>query len=372
MNKGIITAMNEKWATVLTEDCQLIKTRVQPDMAVGKEIYMDIKKKTQTAAVRPLRLKYVFLAASIVLVMAVALFVGQGLFKNPVYALLSVDVNPSIEMSLNRDLKVISVKAMNKDAEQILSDQNYEGLTWQVAVERWTEAMRLSNQVQVQNMLISAVIPEDAEKLRTELISMEGTVNKGVLAGIAVRVIYSSDDAVSKEAAKNGLSVGRQMLLNQAQVQNQNWDKTTIADAPLGDLIQSLLVKGEQNQTRLTERATESISSQSGDPTSTVAKETNQETNQQTMGQSSGSSQGNVSGSQEMNQGTIQQTNQYANGETNEAAQGSSSASQQTSQSMSKETLRETQQLSEQSSSSTTCEISQVQQTSQAKVTAGR
>ncbi len=386
MNKGIIMSINKKWATVMTEDCQLVKTCLQPDMAVGKEILMDTTIRTRTAPVRNRSLKYAFLAASIVLVMAVGLLVGQGLFRNQVYAVVAVDVNPSLELSLNRELKVVSAKAMNNDAQQVLAGQDYEGLAWQEAVGQWTDALRQSNQYQIQNMLISAVMPEAAEQLRTELRSMEGTANEGVLSGIEVRVIYSNDQAVSKTAAQNGLSVGRQMLLNQAQVQSQNWDKTSIEEAPLGELIQTLLRDREQNQTRLTDQSGQTLSAQSEDPTSAGStetnRETNQEQNQQTNQQSASGSDTAVSGTgtsgqqtiQNANQNVNQETDQNANGETTCISSGDSELDQQTSQSTLRETSRDTLQTCEESSDcSATCESSQIQQqqTSQIKETTG-
>ena len=149
-------------------------------------------------------------------------------------------------------------------------------MNWQEAVRRWTEILQQSNQNQVQTMLISAVMPEYAEQLKTQLLNLDGINNFGALAGVQVRVMYSNDQSVVAEANQNGLSIGRQMLLNQARVQNQNWDKTSIADAPLGDLIQKLLQDRDQNQTKLTERITQSISDQTGESTPIGSIETNQ------------------------------------------------------------------------------------------------
>jgi hypothetical protein len=233
-------------------------------------------------------------------------------------------------------------------------------------------------------MLISAVMPEDAEQLRLELMNMEGTAERGVLANVAVRVIYSNDETVTGQAAKNGLSVGRQMLLNQAQFQNRNWDAVNIEDAPLGELVQALLGSGEQNQTRLTQRATENMTNQTGDPTMAGATETNRETNRETNNESSGSGQGTGSSgsaaNQNTNQNTNEETNMYANGETNGAVQNEPAASQQTIQSTQqqtiqqtlKETIRQTLESGENSSADATAESSQLQQSSQVKETAGR
>jgi hypothetical protein len=342
MKTGTILSIDQKYAYVFTSDCHMVKLQWQPDMAVGKEISMDTVTAIAKPAVNSRRLKFSLAAACLVLLLAVGLVLGQGLLTSPVYATLSIDVNPSLELSLNKQLEVYSVKAMNEDAAQQLKGQDLTGLNWQEAIKRWTEILQQSNQVQVQTMLISAVMPENAEQLKTQLLSMDGNNNQGVLAGVQVRVIYSNDQSVVADANQNGLSIGRQMLLNQACVQNQNWDKTSIADAPLGDLIQKLLRDRDQNQTKLTERTTQSVSDQTGESTPVGSTETNRETNGGTQGSGS----------------TSQQTNRETNQQSNGSTQGAGSGSQQTIQ-----------QTSCESSSCITCESSQSQQTSQIRKT---
>jgi len=314
MKMGTILSIDQKYAYVFTSDCRMVKLLWQPDMAVGKEINMDTAFAEVKPAVHKRRLRFTLAAACLVLLLAAGLILSQGLLTSSVYAVLSIDVNPSLDLSLDKQLTVISCKAMNDDAVQLLKGQDLTGMAWQDAVTSWTEILRQSNQVTVQTMLISAVMPENADLLRTQLLSLDGSGNPGVLAGVQVRVIYSNDQSVLAEANQNNLSIGRQMLLNQARVQNENWDKTSIADAPLGDLIQKLLRDRDRNQTRLTDRTTQSLSDQTGESASSGNAETNRETNRQTTGGAQG--------------GESQQTNR----ETSTAASGESYQSQQTSQ----------------------------------------
>jgi len=358
MKTGTILSMDQKFAYVFTSDCRMVKLHWQPGMTVGKEINMETSATPVKPAYNSRRLRLSLAAACVVLLLAIGLILGQGLLFSPVYATLSIDVNPSLELSLNRQLEVMSVKAMNEEAARLLEGQDLTGLNWQEAVQRWAEIIQQSNQFEVQTMLISAVMPENAEQLRTQLLSMDGSDNSGVMAGVQVRVIYSNDRSVVSEAKQNQLSIGRQMLLNQSRAQNQNWDEASIADAPLGDLIQKLLRDRDQNQTHLTQRTTQSAADQTGEPTPAGSTETHRETNRETNGstQDSGSQQTNRETNQQSNgssQGTAtQQTNQETNQQTQGSTQGS--ASQQT--------IRQT---SCESSSCTTCESSQSQQASQ-------
>jgi hypothetical protein len=369
MTRATVMAIDHQWATVFTEDCQLVKIPIRPDMAVGKEIIMEAQAKSIHSFVQSRSFKPALIAASLILLLAVGLIFGQGLLLNPVYAQVSIDINPSLELSLNRNLEVISVRAINEKAVQLLVGQDYIGLAWQEAVNRWTETVRTSNRFQVQTMLIAAVMPEKGELLRTQLLNMEGTQNQGTLANIAVRVIYSNDQAVANQAHANHLSVGRQMLLNQAQVQSQNYNAATISDAPLGDLIRNLLQDHEQDQTRLTTRTTQSLSDSTG------ATETNQVTsqaaNQVTSQNANGSSQAFGTGTTETNRETNQNTSDSTQG--SGTGTGTSETIQETNQETHQYTDGSTStQLSGTSSQTSSSDTSQSQQTSQVKATNGQ
>lgn len=351
MTRGTVLSMDRKWAYVFTENCRMIKIHVQSDMVVGKEIRVDTNLEGKKAMSRYRSLKPVFMAASLVILLAVGLFFGQGLFASPVYARISVDVNPSLEMALNRELNVISVKALNDEASQLLADQKLTGLSWQDAVRKWIEILRLSNQVQIQNMLLSAVMPENAEQFKTQLVQMEGTANQGSLTGVDVRVIYSNDQTVVEEAAQSGLSIGRQMLLNQARNQNKNWDEKFIADAPLGELIRKLLQDREQNQTRLTRKTTESLEDQAIESTPEET-ETNQNTNQYTNQNGTDSTQG--TNDRQTGQGTSQNTNRETAGNTLGSESGSQQTHQESSQNMVQEPIQNRNGISTPSTDETT------------------
>lgn len=335
MNKGMVMNISRKTATIFTSDCRMVKVPVKPDMVRGREYDLD---QAEPVTIRLVSRRWV---PAMVAACLVALLVGgilfSGLLPQPVYATLSIDVNPSIEFSLNRDLAVIRSRAINEEARQLLAGHDFTGLSWQEAVRQWTQILKAQNVIQVQNMLISAVLPDDALELKNQLVAMEGLVNQGELSQIEVRVIYSSDSDVAGQAVQNGLSVGRQMLLNQAESQGEILDNTTIAQARLGDLVGRLLQKGDHDQTRLTIRETQSLSEATG------ATETQRETN----------------GSQAGTQPTERETNRETNRETDGSPGGTQATSRETSGSQSgtmatsRETNRETSQASQTSTAST-------------------
>lgn len=294
----------------MTEDCRLVNIPTGIDMVVGKEIDMNTKNnETQKSGARKMWMTVV--AAAIALTLLGGSFLLWNVIEERrVYAQISVDVNPSVEFSLNKGLTVVAVKAMNEEAEAFLEDQDFIGMAWQDAVEQWLDVLRASNRIEVKDVLISGVFPEDAQQLRDQLTLLEGNYEEGEMNGLTVRVIYSNDREVMKQAEGNNLSVGRQMLLNQSKEQQKSWDEETIGGAKLGELVRDLIGEGQQNQTKITNKNEGESAKQSGEPTGEGTIATNQEQN----------------GEPQNGEPSAQQSNQEQNGE----AEGPSQASGET------------------------------------------
>lgn len=80
------------------------------------------------------RLSYSF--ASLVAIIAVGVLLIGQLEPTPIeaYSIIAIDVNPSVELELDEDGKVINVILNNEDAEIILGDMDLIGVDYNVAV----------------------------------------------------------------------------------------------------------------------------------------------------------------------------------------------------------------------------------------------
>lgn len=67
--------------------------------------------------------------------LVVALVVGGWAWLTPT-ATISVDVNPSVELGINRFDRVISARGMNRDGQALLSEVDVWGVTYDEAVDR--------------------------------------------------------------------------------------------------------------------------------------------------------------------------------------------------------------------------------------------
>jgi hypothetical protein len=125
MRKGVILEVNHDSVTLLTPEGEFMRTRkLEQDYQIGEEISFfsleaDKKLPTWQRYLGQTRLRAAALGAAVILLGATAIFpVYQS---NQVYAYMSIDVNPSIELGLNQKLKVVTIDAYNEAGERIVS-----------------------------------------------------------------------------------------------------------------------------------------------------------------------------------------------------------------------------------------------------------
>ena len=75
---------------------------------------MEEKKKSKTII-------WILLAVLVIAAISLVLFLGAG-NSNKIVSTLTLDINPSIEINLNKKEKIVSTKALNSDAEEIIND----------------------------------------------------------------------------------------------------------------------------------------------------------------------------------------------------------------------------------------------------------
>lgn len=117
--KAVIVGIEGEFAAALLEDGCVVKT-ANKNYAIGQVIFME----KQVGINFKKRIAWFSSAAALVLVSAVS---GWA-YLSP-YSYVSLDVNPSIEYSLNRFDRVLSVKAVNDDGEDILKQISLTNLS---------------------------------------------------------------------------------------------------------------------------------------------------------------------------------------------------------------------------------------------------
>ena len=128
-------------------------------------IYMESKKRN--------KLPYLVTACTLVLFLLVEFGVYNNNFK--VASKIGIDVNPSIEIKINKKDKVIDVIANNDDANKILSGMDLKGSDMNVAINALIGSMVKNGYIdELANSILISVegnSAEENEKLRQEIVN---------------------------------------------------------------------------------------------------------------------------------------------------------------------------------------------------------
>ena len=120
MIKVVVLDVTGNEATVMTDDGDIIGIRNR-GYDIGQEI--NIKKTAGTLAGNLYRLIPAVAAAAV----AIVLVAGIKVYTTP-YGTVSLDVNPSIEYTINRFDRVLNVNGINEDGSNILAQMNSDAL----------------------------------------------------------------------------------------------------------------------------------------------------------------------------------------------------------------------------------------------------
>lgn len=126
MRKGVILEINDLYLTLLTPEGEFLQTRkLQQDYQVGEEIHFfpemstDKRKKFNLSFINSFKARTIALTAALMMVMTAFLPVYQS---GQVYAYMSIDVNPSIELAVSDELKVLRLTGYNLEGKEIIEE----------------------------------------------------------------------------------------------------------------------------------------------------------------------------------------------------------------------------------------------------------
>ena len=160
------------------------------------------------------------------------LLLGGGVLVQQAHAVTSVvslDVNPSIELRVNSREKVVSCQALNDEAAAVLADmdggRDLKGVKADVAVNAIVGSLVRCGYL---DSLSSAILisVEDKDQARAQRLQQEltGAVDGALAAGDSQAAVLSQtvqqDKALEKQAKANNISTGKAALIRQAMALN--------------------------------------------------------------------------------------------------------------------------------------------------------
>ena len=158
--------------------------------------------------------------------LAVMLLGGGGLFyqrANAVASVVSLDVNPSIELKVNQSEKILACTPLNEDAKAILADMSngadLKGAKLDVAVNAIVGSLVRNGYLDSMSSAIMISVEDKdttrAEKLQRELTSaVDGVLQTSEAKASVLTQTLTQDAAREQQARENNISTGKAALVN--------------------------------------------------------------------------------------------------------------------------------------------------------------
>lgn len=262
--KGSILEINGNQAIVMTDKCDFISVKCHPDMFVGQQISFrkkDIKTSKMAYA------KYITLVAGIFLTMLCSAFLFQQYSPEKAFAYIDVDINPSVELLINEDAKVLSTKSLNADAQKLLKDLKLVNKPVKQAISEIVTASQQLGYISPEKnnaVLVSASINEkytDKQKasqqkkldnILTEVKTISVKVGSNDLKPEVIKVTPQN----RKTAVENDISMGRYELYEKIKEKNPDITVKNAKTERVGSMLEKAGVKENISSSEKTSRDT--------------------------------------------------------------------------------------------------------------------
>lgn len=233
-DEQLLQQLREEVAAVTPDPWDKILARVQAETQPKPE--------TETVVPLPQRSRSGgawrrWVAAAAVFVLAV---LGGGFYAAQTPGgVATLDANPSIELTVNKFGRVLSVRARNADAQIVLDELELRNQPLQTAADAIVTELRADGYVSADtnSILVTVEAGKGDARLRDRLAAAveDAQTDCGLEPAVLAQVL-EPDPALEAEAAAMGVSVGKAMLIRQISAQVEDLTDDALAVLPINDL----------------------------------------------------------------------------------------------------------------------------------------
>lgn len=209
------------------------------DREKGQVISMEKRKNKKLARILSIAAVFVLLIAGV--------FLYKNFTGSDAAALVSIDVNPSIELEVDADERIISARALNDDGKKVLSGMKLEGTDLNTGVNAIVGSMLKNGYIdELRNSVLVSVSGDgsiDTAALEAKLMQEVSSALDGAGAVVAQN-LDDIDDDTRKLAERYGISVGKAAFIEKIIELNPTLKVEELAPLSINELC--LLANGKE------------------------------------------------------------------------------------------------------------------------------
>lgn len=231
-------------AVVMTDQCKYMKIKLKNrHLQPGDELeYLPSDLIGQRRSV----LKVAVMAASFLMFIWLSFSLMQNLMSSEAYAFIGLDINPSLEIAIDRDYRVMYVTAFNDEGKKVIEDQNLKGTALdealRVILQNCSQEEYLKREKH-NNVLLSLYTTDgftNGEMMEQvyEILTVNLNDNK-----FQVSVFYFNINQDTRDQAiRNNVSSSRYMLWKEAEKQgiSTSLNEVSLKDPRINKIAQDI------------------------------------------------------------------------------------------------------------------------------------
>ena len=188
--------------------------------------------------------------AAALVILAVGAFAANGIISKPV-TVISLDVNPSIELKLRGSGRVAQAKALNDDAQKLLEGMELEGTDKNTAVNAIIGSMvRAGYLNSLSNSVLVTVEGKNASGVEKEIMEIiNGILAQSINGGAVVGQKLTKSGEAALLAQRHGISEGKAQLVLEVARLNPMLVPDELAKLSINEL--NVLLSAKEAQTDL-------------------------------------------------------------------------------------------------------------------------
>lgn len=209
------------------------------DREKGQVISMEKRKNKKLSRILSIAAVFVLLIAGV--------FLYKNFTGSDAAALVSIDVNPSIELEVDADERIIIARALNDDGKKVLSGMKLEGTDLNTGVNAIVGSMLKNGYIdELRNSVLVSVSGDgsiDTAALEAKLMQEISSALDGAGAVVAQN-LDDIDDDTRKLAERYGISVGKAAFIEKIIELNPTLKVEELAPLSINELC--LLANGKE------------------------------------------------------------------------------------------------------------------------------
>jgi len=228
--------IKKRFITILTPEGEFIRLPNKKNYLVGEEIFFPKSAKKKFSFPVFMIPKAI---GTIAIICILILFTLIPMSKNQkVFAYVSIDINPSIELAINEDLKVINATPFNKEGQDILNQiDNWKGQHFEQVTDKIIDKIQENGWIPEEKHLVIGMVfaVENHDEVQTKVNETIKMIQENIEKEEIHSETITGTIEERKIAVENGKTVGKyfeEKISQYNDYQNATIEKSNISEDP--------------------------------------------------------------------------------------------------------------------------------------------